>query len=245
MRLPLFSALFCCALAVSAAAQSQLDVTAKPWSAITGSKRSAFLQVTKLQQGLGANPANLVIREQPLSWSAGSRLYRVSGGWEPDTLELYYLAEPGGRLHPLDGTFKPIRTLNTAVAPTLNNDTVGDYLWFQTFFARGREGPFLIVETVQDHFLPDLENDGIEILPRYGVLEKIPRALSCATGPAPVAFTCTGTVYYSNAMFDATFELSAQGDVTIPKSRPVAVKLHHFVEAPINPITTKSYRPLP
>lgn len=242
---------FLCVLALSVLAsgsgfaQSQLDVTGKPWADVAGSKRAAFLKVTQLKRGLGVNPDNLKIQEQALSWSAGSRLYRVTGGWEPRALVLYFLAEPGGALHPLDGTFKPIKKLNAAVPVSLNMQTVRDYLWFQTFFVRGKEGPFLIVETTQDRYLPQLENAGIEILPRYGVLEKIPRALSCMPGSEPVKFTCNGAVYYSNAMFDATFEISGQGDVTIPKSRPVAVKLHHFVNAPINPITTKTYHPLP
>lgn len=234
-----------CALAQVAVAQSAHDVFARPWTEMTGQERAVFIAVTQVERGLGVKATNLRVDHQPVPWNPGARLVRMSGGWEPRNLYLYFLVGREGDIFRLDGSIDAIRKLNARQPLTLTTATIADFVWFNGFFVRGPEGPFLVAETAQDTFVPRLESTSGDIAPGYESLDQIPTALTCGPGTDGALFVCDGTVYYSNALFLVRWSIAADGEITIPQSRPVANKLNALINAPIDPLTTPGFAPLP
>lgn len=215
-----------------AAAQSLLDVSQKPWAPLSPDLRSRFLAATGLEAGLNVQPHYLTVQEQPLSWSPGSHLVRVLGGWEPRSLVLYFVLRADGGLIHLDGSYDALEALNASVPPVITPDTVADYVWFSGFFVRADDDPFLVVETSEDRFLPDLPGAAT------------PTKLACKPDGDTDGFRCEGTVYHAAALYSADFEVSPQGAVDIPQSRKLAANLLP-VNAPIDPRGYPGFRPFP
>ena len=231
--LRLVSVLLFVVLAQGATAQSLLDVSQKPWNPLPGDLRARFIAATGLEKGLKLQPAYLTLQEQPLSWSEGSHLVRVLGGWEPRSLVLYFVLRADGGIIHLDGSYKALAALNASVPPKITPDTVADYVWFSGFFVRSGNDPFLVVETPQDRYLPDLLGDAR------------PRKLACRRADAANSgFRCEGTVYHAAALYSADFEITTDGTIDIPESQRLASNLAP-VNAPIDPRNYPGFKPFP
>lgn len=228
-------------IAWGAQAQSTLDISQKDWTAMPDTLRGSFLTATQLESGLGLEADFLTIQETDLSWSPGTKLVRVMGGWEPSALVMYFLRRPEGALIHLDGSYESIVALNGLVAPKVTEDTVGDYLWFTGFFVRSERGPFLIVESVQDRFIPPLIEGKGDMANGYASVNDIPRQLNCLKSEE--GFRCVGTVYHAQSIYDADFEVSLSGLIDMPSSRPLAAKLAYAVNAPIDPRKISGFYP--
>ena len=108
----------------------------------------------------------------------------------------------------LDGTSPPIHRTNAQVGIRLDDGNVADYLRFFCFFVRGDDGPFLIVESMDQPEIPK------------GLTTKERRRLRRHLRPLVLwgrnddgRFRLTGDVYYSNAVFLADFLVDPGGVV--------------------------------
>jgi hypothetical protein len=213
-------------------AQSKSDIFEKPWRSLDKTERGAFFRATKLDAQIRTNADWLVVERQPLTWSPGADLVRVHGAWQPANLFLYYLKDKTGRFTQLDGNATVIHAHNRASPPKLTAATVKDYLWFFGFFVRGEEGPFLVVETGRDRFLPKGISKG-QFAGGVKTAYDVPRPMVCSAATGKDLFSCDAVIMYSNAIFAAKMMVEKGGMVRMAGDTPIATDLNLKIDAPI------------
>jgi len=168
-------------------------------------------------------------RKRSLPFYDQALLVRLTDpSWDDANLALFYLFEKD-TLYRLNGQSNPIHELNAKVALTLTEENVLDYLRFFAFFVRGEEGAFLIVEDIQNPDLPqDMDNHSRETLEKY----LRPAAIEGETEDG--SFLCKAPVFYSNALFISTFEVSRSGVIDIREHETVAADLPFTANVPIS-----------
>ncbi|MEL6422478.1 MAG: hypothetical protein AAFQ42_08555 [Pseudomonadota bacterium] len=170
---------------------------------------------------------------------SGVRIVRVHDGWKPVNLFLYFLVKDGRHVEWLDGTSMPIHRFNARHGLNINPGSVKPYLWFFTFFVRGEEGPFLVVESSNDTFIPkDRKSTDQNTRQSFA---RFPTPISCERGTGKDAFVCDAVVMYSNAMFKSDFRIQKSGMVAMAGDVPVAADLSVKIYAPINPKKLKNF----
>ncbi|MEJ8476957.1 hypothetical protein, partial [Roseibium algae] len=126
----------------------------------------------------------------------------------------------------LDGTSPPLHGLNGSGLLDLSGpEATAAYLRFFCSYVHGKEGPFLVVETVEDlalrgdviakvrHDLSDL------ILPP----KQVPPPTAGGSGEAPPdALFYTATLLYADHLFKVRFQISANGMVDMLEDDPLA-----------------------
>ena len=126
-----------------------------PWQS-AGEELRAFLikQVSRVD-GKFTVDENCRIHLCSLSWYPGYHLIRIRHPlWSPKDLFLYYLIDQDRTLYRLNGVASPVHEVNAKAPVQLNQENVVDYLVFFCFFVRGEEGPFFILESVEDPLIP-------------------------------------------------------------------------------------------
>lgn len=164
-----------------------------------------------------------------LPWYENVSLIRITdAGWAPEGLVVYFL-ELGDELFRLDGASPPIHEVNARAPITLSEDNAVDYLKFFCFFVRGEEGPFFLLESSDDPWIPETEDP---LFPS-----------TIASSAAPVEYVghnaaghyrCDATVFYADALFKANFEVHPTGMVEMIDDEPVAGDLAGRIDAPLN-----------
>lgn len=127
-----------------------------------------------------------------------ARLIRLTDPtWIKENLKIYYLVEQGN-LYRLNGTSPPIHAINEKTKINLTEENALDYLRFFSFFVRGNEGPFLIVEDMGN---PDIPQDMDAECKR--VFETNIRPAKLEGRNEQGAYLCNALVFYSNSRRDS------------------------------------------
>ncbi len=208
----------------------------RPFDTLTVAQRREALAAINLYEEHGIEESQVLMDRQELPWRKGAYIYRSAAGWEPNNLLIYFLRQPDGKFIHLDGTSPPIHGFNKAFPPQLSNTSIGPYLWFFGFFVRGEEGPFLVVETDKDTFIPkNLEKHGGTWADGYDRLADVPAPLSCRKDADGSSYRCDAVLYYSNSMFGAGMKVLSTGIVQMQDDTPLAADIGTKIFAPITP----------
>lgn len=153
-------------------------------------------------------------------------IYVKNTSWQPASLAIYFLVDRNRNLYRLTGISEPIHAVNAATPPVLNEHTVRDYLWFFSFFVRGEDGPFLIVENMTDTYVP--KTSGVA-----STIDKHIHPIRLLQANADGSFELDAVVYYSNAVFSARFKILKSGMMEMLDDTPLAANLSAKVDAPL------------
>ncbi|SDF52899.1 Pentapeptide repeat-containing protein [Salipiger thiooxidans] len=147
--------------------------------------------------------------------------------WVNKNLVVYYL-QYEDELFRLNGTSRAIHELNGKAPLELSEKNILDYLRFYCLMVRGQEGPFLVLESVEDSLLPE-ELDGtsrhtIEQAAQPAVFEGLDDEGN---------FCVAAVIMYSNALFLSNFSIQPSGMVEMFDDETIAVDMSVRVNAPI------------
>lgn len=132
-----------------------------------------------------------------------------------------------GLLYRLNGTSPPIHEVNAKEMPDLNQETVLYYLAFFCFFVRSEDGPFLIVDRLENEFLPDLADKRNEV----DMVYRPPRVWG---RDKKGNWLISALVYYADAVFVADFSVQPSGMIEMLDDSLVAADLSARVDAPLD-----------
>jgi len=143
--------------------------------------------------------------------------------WNPFNAKLYFL-KWGDSYFPLDGNAPPIHEVNSKADLVIDGGNVLRYLAFFCFFVRGDEGPFFIVDSTKDPYIPHLT--------QQQTLESVFRPPTIWGQDANGDWRVSALVYYSNAVYYADFLVHLSGMVEMVKDSPLTGELSAAVDAP-------------
>ena len=147
--------------------------------------------------------------------------------WKKENLHLYYLKN-GDNIYRLNGTSPPIHEVNARAPIALNTSNFLDYLRFFCFFVRGEEGPYLILESLDQ---PEIQE--ITDATKRARLEKhaYPARLNEIDdeGDAMIA----AIVWHGDSVFAARFKIHPDGRVVMIDDEIIDPELAVSVQAPI------------
>nr|WP_321512335.1 hypothetical protein [uncultured Hyphomonas sp.] len=161
-----------------------------------------------------------------LPWYDNVALLRLyDPGWSKKNLALHYLIM-GQNLFRLNGASPPIHEVNAKAPLRLTEETAADYLRFFCLFVHGEDGPFYLLERLDDPFVAD--NTALQPFEEHigpvrhkGVNEK-------------GHFLMSGLVWYSNALFVTNFAVQPTGMVEMLDDEPVAADLPIRISFPLS-----------
>lgn len=172
-----------------------------------------------------------------LDWYEKYRLVRLTDpGWENPKLRLYYLIGPEADLFRLNGTSPPIHEVNAKAPIKLNKDNVLSYLIFFCFFVRGDEGPFYILESMDDPVVEEFKNVPLDeqlMETTLEVIEGTVRPARLVGINAEGQYQCESIIAYSNAIFRSNFSVFPTGNIEMLEDEPIAADMTFRVDAPI------------
>lgn len=200
------------------------------WNSVTGEELAGFLdQINPIDGKYKVSPNTTEVAWRSLSFYENVALIRVQDNtWPNKKLKIYYLTD-AGELFRLNGTSPPIHDVNARAPIRVTEENVLDYLKFFCFFVRGEEGPFLIAESVDDHYMPqDMDPQ------TKSVIEGTVRPATFEGMNDQGFFLTSAVVYYSNALFIANFAVQPGGMIEMLDDEPIASDLSDRVDAPIS-----------
>jgi hypothetical protein len=100
-------------------------------------------------EGIAFDPAAVTILAHTPSFYPGFRFLEISDFGNMPAVQRFVLHKPGTTAV-LNGTNEPVYRLNRDAPITLSPDTVGAYVRFFFTHVRGRQGRFIIAETIED-----------------------------------------------------------------------------------------------
>lgn len=199
------------------------------WNAVTGEELDGFLaQVNPIDGKYQVNSKSTEVSWRPLPFYDNVVLIRLRDrSWGKPRLSVYYLTDQG-TLFRLNGTSPPIHEINAKAPIKITEANVLEYLRFFCFFVRGEEGPFLIAESMEDPYMPHTDDPKTR-----AVMEGTVRAASYEGRNEQGYYMCDAVVYYSNALFIATFAVQPGGMIEMLNDDPIAADLPVKVDAPV------------
>ncbi len=200
------------------------------WTAVTGEELEGFLgQVNPIDGKYQVSSKTTEVGWRTLPFYDNVVLIRLRDRtWGKQKLTIYYLTDQGA-LYRLNGTSPPIHEVNAKAPIRVSEQNVLEYLRFFCFFVRGEEGPFLIAESMQDPHIPQTDDAKTK-----AVIEGTVRAASYEGRNEQGYFMCDAVVYYSNALFIATFAVQPGGMIEMLNDEPIAADLPVKVDAPVS-----------
>jgi hypothetical protein len=199
------------------------------WNAVTGDELVGFLdQVNPIDGKFKASPDSTKVEWRSLPFYEQVVLIRVTDPkWAPRNLKIFFLTNQGN-LFRLNGTSPPIHEVNAAAPIKLTEENVLEYLRFFCFFVRGEEGPFLIVEDMDNPDMPKEMDDQTR-----SVIEGTIRPATFEGMNEQNFYLCDGVVFYSNALFIANFAIQPGGMIEMLDDEPIAADLPVTIDSPI------------
>lgn len=200
------------------------------WIKVTGEEKAGFISdIDPIDGKHSCNMETTEVSWRQLSFYETIGLVRVRDtNWGKAKLNVYYLVRDG-QLYRLNGTSPPIHEVNEVAPIKLNEDNILEYLRFFCFFVRGEEGPFLIVENMENPHLPE------------NMDEQTIRVISNVVRPATYEgkgddgrYMCDAIVYFSNALFLANFAVEPSGAIEMLDDDPVAADLEYRIDSPVS-----------
>ena len=201
------------------------------WQAVTGNDLQPFLQaVNPISGKYTADSATAKVEWSQLPFYNNIALVRLNdSAWGKDTGPFWFLAKQGQMFH-LDGTSAPIHDANEAGPIQITEENVLDYLRFFCFFVHGDEGPFLILEDIND---PALDHDKLDDATR-NVIEGAIMPATYEGKNDQGQYIAAALVLYGDALFSARFALTDDGMIEMTDDDPIAGDL------PVTPYRPKA-----
>lgn len=199
------------------------------WNAVTGEELKGFIgQVNPVDGKYKCSEESTKVDWRPLPFYEKVVLIRLTdNNWAPGNLVLYYLADQG-QLFRLNGTSPPIHEVNANGPIKITEENILEYLRFFCFFVRGEEGPFLIIEDLENPYIPKNLDDKTKV-----VVEGSIRPASYEGKNEEGHHLCDAVVFYSNAMFIANFSVQETGLIEMMDDELISGDLPARVDAPI------------
>ena len=192
------------------------------WQIVEGAETEPFIKsVNPIAGKYTVAPATAKVEWRQLSFYKNIALVRVSDrSWDKGVGPFWFLAKQGQMFH-LDGSSTPIHEANEVGSIEVTEENSLDYLRFFCFFVHGDEGPFLIVETIEDTaFDHSKMDDSMRTVLEGSIL--------------PVAYEgknekdelqMTGMVLYGDALFSARFSITSNGLIEMTDDEPISADL--------------------
>ncbi len=181
--------------------------------------------------------ATTQVRDRALPFYNAARLVElVDLGWERKNLRLFFLID-NQEVYRLDGSSLPILTLNEKASISLTDENVGFYVSFFCFFLRSEGGPFLILDSLDNPYIPAEALDWLdEAALEAGQLglRRLFRAPRLFGRSENGDWRFCALVYYDNAVFAADFLVQRAGEIKMETDRPIIANLRCRVNAPIS-----------
>lgn len=205
------------------------------WYKVSSNLLDIFPKTISTENGeYNVNEGSTQIIASNLSWGEDIVLFRlVDDVWNNELLAIYYLFDKARYLNGeddalirLNGTSPPIHAFNKLNPPNLNKNSAADYIKFFCFFVWGEEGPFYIVESIQD---PMIQRSSKLIDIMTSKLKPI-RFKKERKGN----FFYEAIVYYSDALFRADFEVEPRGMIYMLNDNPIKNNLPDKIDIVIN-----------
>lgn len=200
------------------------------WQEVDGDELEGFVeQVHPIDGRHKVSSSTSKVHWRMLPWYENIAMIRVmDSGWENPDLRVYYLAREG-QLYRLNGTSPPIHEVNEVAPIKVTEDNVLEYLEFFCFFVRGEEGPFLMVESMDNPYLPEGLDDA-----RLKAIESVIRPATFEGYNSEGHFLADAVVYYSNALFLSNFAIHSTGMIEMTDDDPLLGDLPVKVDAPVS-----------
>jgi hypothetical protein len=198
------------------------------WALTDYSNRQGFLShISPIDGRFETSPETTSVQWRPLNFFEQTILVRVTDRTWPEVQpEFHYLACRGDLLR-LNGRSEPVYEVASQAPIRISEDNVLDYLSFFCFFVRGPDGPFLIVEGMDNPYLPrNMDGATREVLS-----EVVQPARHSGTDERG-CFLCDATVFYSNGIFSAQFAVHPGGPVEMLDDQPLAGELPCSIKVP-------------
>jgi hypothetical protein len=208
------------------------------WTAVPASEKTGFLeQINPIDGKYGVSPSTTDVCRARLDWYDTVALIRVRDSrWSNAKLFAYYLTDQGN-LYRLNGTSPPIHEVNARAPIKLSRSNVLSYLAFFCYFVRGKEGPFYLLESMDDPSVADLTtipDDGSVLAMAKRVIEGTIRPVTLEGVDGRGHFLCHGAVFYSNAIFFSNFTVQPTGLIEMLDDEPIAADLPYRINEPIS-----------
>lgn len=116
----------------------------------------------------------------------------------------------------LNGTSPPIHQVNAMAGISVTQDNALDYLRFFCFFVHGEDGPFFVVESLEQSEVPNIEDEEL----RSRLAEAItPAQYICQTDQGH--HEMAAIIWYSDDVFAAHFSVAPTGMVEMLADEPI------------------------
>lgn len=198
-----------------------------PWTVPADSERANML--VQINQIDGKYPVSLDKTQLvwvPLPYYKEVALVRLKDARWPAGLCVFYLTL-AGNLFRLNGSSAPIHDVNATAPIMLTESNVLEYLRFFTFFVRGDEGPFYILERPDDPLLGQMDDT------TRSVVNGTARSAKLMGRNDEGHFLVEAVISYSNAIFIAQFAIQPTGMIEMTDDEPIAADLPVRVMAPV------------
>lgn len=163
-----------------------------------------------------------LLQSQELPWCADHELLLAhDAAWGSNAAAWIRGAD---KLYRLDGTSPPIHALNAQMTPQFTKETVTSYLGFFCFFIHGDEGPFCLVTSVDDFWIPRAidKNDLADFM-----------APAICLREDDSGFHVEARVFYSNALFHSNFLVKRDGMVEMIEDEPLKNDFPSKIDMPL------------
>lgn len=147
--------------------------------------------------------------------------------WEQRDLTIYYLFLDD-TLYRLNGRAYAMQEVNSVAPLKLTESNVLDYVRFFTFFVRSDEGPFIIVEHLENKYLPQDMDDNLR-----NRLTKHIRPAEIEMVDEEGTFFCKAPVLYGPSLSVTQFEVKLTGEIEMLDYQPIIADLPPTSSAPI------------
>jgi len=200
------------------------------WQQVTGPDMEPFLNsVNPVSGKYTASAASAKIEWRQLPFYSNIALVRVSDTSWNGAGPFWFLAKQGRMFH-LDGTSAPIHEANESGPIKVTAENALDYLRFFCFFVHGEEGPFVVLESIDD---AAIDHGKLDETTR-GIIEGAVLPASYEGPGENNALLATSVVLYGDALFSARFAMTEDGMIEMIDDDPIAADL------PIIPFRAKA-----
>lgn len=143
----------------------------------------------------------------------------TSDQWQNENKRICYL-KMGDELHWLNGTSPPIHTVNSKAPIKLNDENVLFYLSFFCFFVHAEEGPFFLINSMDDKLLPKGFSSAVSIdTPAQKLFNEFFSPPKIWGKNDDNHWRVSAYIYYGNEISQADFLIQPSGKIEMVHSR--------------------------
>jgi hypothetical protein len=173
------------------------------------------------------NASTVIEETRLLFYTENVKLLRLSDADWKERLFIYFV-DDGKDLIRLNGTSAPIHDINARAPILLDEKNILDYVRFFCFFVRGEEGPFLILESLdQPEIQPIANKSDLAMLEQNAY----PSRFNGMDGDGN--YLVTSMVWYGTEIAAARYKIGPDGIIDIIEDEILLTDLQTQVEAPI------------